>query len=133
MEIRYKDTKSFKAEDLERLFLSINRESGKYPEKLARAMENSTYVVSAWDGDRLVGLVRSLSDDETVAFIHYMLVDQEYQKCHIGDGFMSRMMKNFDNLLYVKLMPSEPKTIPFNELYGFKKYVKYTERFLKKF
>lgn len=63
MEIRYKDTKSFKAEDLERLFLSINWESGKYSEKLARAMENSTYVVSAWDGDKLVGLVRSLSDD----------------------------------------------------------------------
>ena len=39
MEIRYKDTKSFKAEDLERLFLSINWESGKYPEKLARAMK----------------------------------------------------------------------------------------------
>ena len=53
MEIRYKDTKSFKAEDLERLFLSINRDSGKYPEKLARAMENSTYVVSAWDGESL--------------------------------------------------------------------------------
>ena len=115
MEIRYKDTKSFKAEDLERLFLSINRESGKYPEKLAGAMENSTYVVSAWDGDKLVGLVRSLSDDETVAFIHYLLVDPEYQKCHIGDGLMSRMMKNFDNLLYVKLMPSEPKTISFYE------------------
>ena len=43
-----KDTKSFKAEDPERLFLSINRESGRYPEKLVRAMENSTYVVSAW-------------------------------------------------------------------------------------
>lgn len=34
MEIRYKDTKSFKTEDLERLFLSINRESGRYPENL---------------------------------------------------------------------------------------------------
>ena len=78
MEIRYKDTKSFKAEDLERLFLSINRKSGKYPEKLVRAMKNSTYVVSAWDGDKLVGLVRSLSDDETVAFTHYLLVDPEY-------------------------------------------------------
>ena len=133
MEIRYKDTKSFRTEDLERLFLSINWESGRYPEKLARAMENSTYVVSAWDGDKLVGLVRSLSDGETVAFIHYLLVDPEYQKCHIGDGLMSRMMKNFDNLLYVKLMPSEPKTIPLYERYGFKQYDNYSAMVLKKF
>ena len=133
MEIRYKDTKSFKAEELERLFISINRESGKYPEKLARAMENSTYVVSAWDGDKLVGLVRSLSDDETVAFIHYLLVDPEYQNCHICDGLMSRMMKNFDNLLYVKLMPYEPKMIQFYERYGFKQYDNYSAMVLKKF
>lgn len=96
-------------------------------------MENSTYVVSAWDGDKLVGLVRSLSDGETVAFIHYLLVDPEYQKCHIGDGLMSHMMKNFDNLLYVNIMPSEPKTIPFYERYGFKQYDNYSAMVLKKF
>ena len=96
-------------------------------------MENSTYVVSAWDGDKLVGFVRALSDDETVAFIHYLLVDPEYQKCNIGDGLMSRIMKNFDNLLYVNIMPSEPKTIPFYERYGFKRYDNYSAMVLKKF
>ena len=46
---------------------------------------------------------------------------------------MSRIMKNFDNLLYVKLMPSEPKAIPFYERYGFKQYDNYSAMVLKKF
>jgi len=42
-------------------------------------MHNSTRVISAWDGDKLVGLVRALDDGETVAFLHYLLVDPAYQ------------------------------------------------------
>lgn len=49
MSITYKTTKTFTAEELQRLFLSVSWESGKYPEKLVRAMQNSTHVISAWD------------------------------------------------------------------------------------
>lgn len=62
MAITYRETKSFQPQQLERLFLSVNWESGNYPDRLVRAMENSTHVVSAWDGERLVGLVRALDD-----------------------------------------------------------------------
>ena len=65
MEIKYKRTKDFTVDELQQLFLSVHWESGKYPEKLVRAMHNSTQVVSAWDGDKLVGLVRALDDGET--------------------------------------------------------------------
>lgn len=54
MSIEYKDTKEFSASELQRLFLSVNWESGNYPEKLVKAMRNSTHVISAWDQDRLV-------------------------------------------------------------------------------
>lgn len=67
-EIEYKQTKDFTADELQKLFLSVHWESGNYPEKLVRAMHNSTRVISAWDGDKLVGLVRALDDGETVAF-----------------------------------------------------------------
>ena len=70
MSITYQTTKNFTPESLQRLFQSVHWESGNYPDKLARAMANSTAIVSAWDGDRLVGLVRALSDGETVAFLH---------------------------------------------------------------
>jgi len=79
MEIEYKQTKDFTADELQKLFLSVHWESGNYPEKLVHAMHNSTRVTSAWDGDKLVGLVRALDDGETVAFLHYLLVDPAYQ------------------------------------------------------
>ena len=52
--IEYKKTKEFTSEELERLFLSVNWESGRYPEKLVSAMRNSTKVISAWDGDMVL-------------------------------------------------------------------------------
>ena len=133
MDIEYRDTKDFTAAELERLFLSVQWESGGYPERLVRAMKNSTHVVSAWDGDKLVGLVRALDDGETVAFLHYLLVDPAYQGLHIGDGLMKRMMSCLDGLLYAKIMPSNPKTIPFYERYGFRKYDNYSEMVRKHF
>ena len=124
--IEYKQTKEFTSEELERLFLSVNWESGRYPEKLVSAMRNSTKVISAWDGDKLVGLIRALDDGNTVAFLHYLLVDPEYQGYHIGDNLMKHIMSFYDDLLYVKVIPSDIKTIPFYERYGFKQYDNYS-------
>ncbi len=133
MNIDYKETKEITPEQLERLFLSVNWESGKYPEKLSRAMKNSTQVISAWDGDKLVGLVRGLDDGETVAFIHYLLVDPDYQGLHIGDELMKRIMRKFRDLLYVKIMPSDPKTKSFYQRYGFVEYDNYSAMETKNF
>ena len=100
MEIVYKNTKVFTEKQLQGLFLSVKWESGNYPDKLVRAMQNSDYVISAWDGNKLIGLIRALGDGETVAFLHYFLVDPAYQGHHIGDELMKRILKYFENLLY---------------------------------
>ena len=126
MMIEYRQTRDFTEEDLRRLFLSVGWESGRYPKRLVDAMRNSTHVISAWDGDRLIGLVRALDDGATIAFLHYLLVDPAYQGRHIGDELMKRIMKNFTDLLYVKVIPSDPKTITFYERYGFHQYDNYS-------
>ena len=131
MEIEYRNTKEFTEQELQRLFLSVKWESGNYPGKLVRAMLNSTHVISAWDGNKLVGLIRALSDGETVAFLHYLLVDPAYQRHHIGDELMKRVLRYFENLLYVKIMPSDPKTLPFYARYGFRQYDNYSAMVLK--
>ena len=133
LEIEYRQTKEFTAVELKRLFLSVNWESGKYPEKLVRAMHNSTKVISAWDGNKLVGLVRALDDGETIAYLHYLLVDPAYQGHHIGDELMKRIMVFYEDLLYVKIMPSDPKTIPFYERYGFRLYDNYSAMVRKRY
>ena len=117
--ITYQETKDFTAAELERLFLSVGWDSGRYPEQLRQGMKNSGQVISAWDGDRLVGLVRGLDDGETVAFLHYLLVDPAYQGKHISQELMERILEKYKRMLHIKIMPSDPKTIPFYQCFGF--------------
>ncbi|HIV03482.1 MAG TPA: GNAT family N-acetyltransferase [Candidatus Aphodoplasma excrementigallinarum] len=126
MGIDYLETKEFSAGQLEELFLSVGWDSGKYPDKLVRAMRRSSHVISAWDNGRLVGLLRSLDDGETVAFLHYLLVHPAYQGRHIGAGLMERMLCKYTDMLHIKIMPSDPKTIPFYQKFGFRQYENYT-------
>lgn len=60
------------------------------------------------------------------SFLHYVLVDQKCQGRHIGDELMNRIMKNFTDLLHVKVIPSDPRTITFYERYGFRQYDNYS-------
>lgn len=47
VQITYKDTHDFNANDLQELFLSVEWSSGHYPEKLEIAMKNFKTVYSA--------------------------------------------------------------------------------------
>lgn len=124
--ITYSDSKIFDTNDIKRLFGSVGWKSAEYPEKIVRGLRNSSAVISAWDGKRLVGLVRGLDDGETVAFLHYLLVDPEYRKKGIGKELMTRILAGYSNMLYVKIMPSDPKTVEFYEKFGFRSFDNYS-------
>ena len=87
--LKYTDEKIFTQEQVQQLFLSVNWISGKYPERLYKALMNSSTVLTVWDGDRLVGLTRVLDDTEMLAQIHYVLVHPEYQ----GKGIAGKMIE----------------------------------------
>lgn len=67
MHIHYKNTKKISADALGVLYSSQGWKSGNYPETIAAAMQGSDSVVSAWDGERLIGLAAVLSDGHLVA------------------------------------------------------------------
>jgi len=119
MEIKYTEDKNFTMEQTEELFLSVGWVSGQYPERLYKALMNSSAVITAWDGDRLVGLVRLLDDTEMVAYMHYVLVNPDYH----GRGIASRMIElvkeKYKNYLYIEIMPEESKNASFYQKHGF--------------
>lgn len=79
MEITYKTIKDFDSKALEELFLSFQWLSGRYPKRLQKALRGSSTVCSAWDRNRLIGLINALDDGEMTAYIHYLLVHPDYQ------------------------------------------------------
>ena len=64
MEITYTEEKKFTQDEVQRLFLSVGWVSGQYPSRLYKALMHSSTVITAWDGNRLVGLVQVLDDSE---------------------------------------------------------------------
>jgi len=47
-------------------------------------IENSNLVVTAWDGEKLVGMARSMTDFHYACYLSDLAVHKEYQKAGIG-------------------------------------------------
>jgi len=118
VDIVYKDTKEFIPEELRELFLSVEWSSGHFPEKLAVAMQNSSTVFSAWDGEKLIGLINVLDDGVMTAYIHYLLVNPEYQGKGIGKELVRLVTEKYKDYLRIVLIAYD-KEIEFYRHCGF--------------
>lgn len=120
MSIIYKDTHDFTADKLQELFLSVEWSSGQYPDKLAVAMKNYKSVFSAWDGDRLIGMICAMDDGVMTAYVHYLLVNPEYQNMKIGRTLVEMVKEKYADYMRIALIAYDDE-IHFYENCGFKK------------
>lgn len=120
MEILYRDTHEFDRSELQDLFLSVEWSSGHYPDKLAEAMKNFKTVYTAWDGERLIGLICAMDDGIMTAYIHYLLVHPLYQNRGIGRQLVNRMKEKYKDYLRIVLVAYNEE-IGFYESCGFEK------------
>ena len=120
MNIEYKDVHDFEKDELERLFLSVEWSSGHFPDKLVLAMKNYETVYSAWDKDKLVGMVCVMDDGIMTAYVHYLLVDPEYQGKGIGKALTLMVKEKYSDYLRIVLVSYDKET-GFYESCGFKK------------
>ena len=120
MEITYKNIHDFKQSDLQELFLSVDWSSGHYPEKLVIAMKNFETVYTAWDKDKLVGLICAMDDGVMTAYIHYLLVNPDYQDMGIGKKLVEKMKDRYKDYLRIVIVAYNEE-IGFYESCGFEK------------
>ncbi len=120
MRIDDKDIHEFGADELQRLFLSVGWSSGHFPEKLKAAMINFKTVFSAWDGDKLVGMICVMDDGIMNAYVHYLLVDPEYHGQTIGRTLVDMVKKKYNDYLRIAVIGYNNE-IDFYENCGFKK------------
>lgn len=119
MEITYTEEKIFTMEQVRDLFLSVGWLSGEYPTRLYKAMMHSSMVLTAWDGEKLVGLVRVLDDSEMLAYIHCVLVHPDYHGKGIAGTMIEMTKEKYKDYLYIECMPDERKNAPFYQKHGF--------------
>lgn len=58
--------------------------------RIARMFANANLIISAWDGPKLVGLSRALTDYSYCCYVSDLAVDREYQKQGIGRELIRR-------------------------------------------
>lgn len=80
---------------------------------------NSTLVISAWDGERLVGAVRVLSDGVVRSVVYDLVVARKYRGRGIGSELLSRCIAHWPKSEW--LIPTETHIAPFYERLGFER------------
>ena len=80
---------------------------------------NSSTVLTAWDEEELVGLIRVLDDTEMLAQIHYVLVRPDHQGKGIAGAMLEHVKEKYKDFMYIEVMPEDKKNVPFYEKHGF--------------
>ena len=84
-----------------------------------RGIANSLDVISAWDEEKLVGLIRTIGDKETIIYIQDILVLKEYKRQGIGRHLMEQILEKYQDVRQIILLTdSEPEQKYFYESIG---------------
>ena len=91
------------------------------PEALCRGFEGSLLTLAAYEGDELLGLVRTVGDGATVVLIQDLLVHPSYQRRGIDSALVSAVLERFSTVRQIQLVTDDTeKTLSFYRSLGFK-------------
>ncbi|PVY41372.1 GNAT family N-acetyltransferase [Pontibacter virosus] len=89
-------------------------------ERIARMYANSNLIVSAWDGEQLVGIARSLTDFCYACYLSDLAVRKEYQKDGIGRKLIALTKETIGDQTMLLLL-SAPAAMDYYPKVGFDK------------
>ncbi|RZM82042.1 GNAT family N-acetyltransferase [Leptolyngbya iicbica] len=92
--------------------------SAQKPQALHQALINSHGLVSAWEGDRLVGIGNAISDGFLVVYYPHLLVHPDYQGQGIGQRIMARLKQRYADM-HMHMLVADGEAIAFYEKCGF--------------
>lgn len=87
MDIQYRNDRPLDAAqfvDILRRSTLAQRRPVDSPERIARMLKHANVLITAWDGDLLVGVSRALTDFSFCCYLSDLAVDEAYQRRGIG-------------------------------------------------
>jgi len=118
--IKYEYQKDIPKDQVIALYKSVEWSSAEKPDLLLKALRNSHTVVTAWDGEKLVGLGNAISDGYLVVYYPHLVVHPEYQSKGIGTKIMRLMQRKYHGFHQQSLI-AEGKAVEFYKKCGFVK------------
>ena len=90
------------------------------PERLLAAIEGAHFLVVAWEGDRLIGLARAISDDVSIAYVQDILVRPSHQGQGLGRRLLQAVLDRYPHVRQkVLLTDDRPEQLRFYAALGF--------------
>lgn len=120
--IEFSDHEVVPIKELVELYQSVGwLLSAADPDALARAVDRSTYVVTARNDDgELVGLARCLTDDVSILHIQDVLVRPDHRRRGIGLVLVGRILSVYSHVRQKQLLADDdPGLRAFFEALGF--------------
>ena len=119
-DIQFSETRELPLECVLALYRANEWSSAERPELLYKALVNSHSLVTAWDGQKLVGLGNAISDGYLVVYYPHLLVLPEYRGRGIGTRLMHMLMSRYDGFHQHALL-ADGRAIQFYRKWGFER------------
>jgi ribosomal protein S18 acetylase RimI-like enzyme len=101
-----------------RLYETVEWGHGRSDAGVKAAIE-ATVALGVWDGGRLVGFARALSDGLYRAYVEDVMVDPDYRGRQIGERMVAELMQALGNIEIVSLF-CQPERVAFYQRNGFR-------------
>ena len=89
-------------------------------DRIRRMVEGGNLIVTAWDGERLVGIARALTDFSYCCYLSDLAVDKTYQRQGIGKELVRRVREEIGEESMLLLL-SAPEAMEYYPKLGFEK------------
>ncbi len=89
-------------------------------DRIAKMYQHSNLIITAWDGDKLVGVSRSITDWVWSCYLADLAVDPSYKKSGIGKKLVALTKEKLGALSMILLL-SVPTAMEYYPKIGFKK------------
>lgn len=92
-----------------------------HPEALRKGFENSMLTLGAYEGDKLMGILRAVGDGYTVVFVQDILVFPEHQRKGVGSALLQAVLDRYSHVRQIELATDNTeKTVAFYKSMGFR-------------
>jgi ribosomal protein S18 acetylase RimI-like enzyme len=122
MRFSYHEYGKYNEEEIVNLYKSVGWTTyAENPSMLKGAYSNSLYILGAYDGEKLIGIIRVVGDGFSIIFIQDILVLPEYQRKGIGTALVKDVLEKYAAVYQCELLTDNTeKTISFYKSLGFR-------------
>ena len=117
-EIVFSDQRDIALEQILAIYQANGWSSAQKPQALHQALLNSHTLISAWEGDRLVGIGNAISDGYLVVYYPHLLIHPDSQGQGIGKRLMEKLKAPYEGF-HMHMLVAEEGATAFYEKCGF--------------